>query len=776
MGRRTKNANPSPIRKPNASLPDESREMGHSLEFVLPLQNQEIASTSNLQQIPHSLSLTQHVPKVTHTSERERLMLNTAHLTIANNIPSSRWPNKLEVCDANTTLTPTIVASSVPSATVGDQQLHYPFSYPVAIAEHTHLFDYSSNDVRKFLPSLSSATSQTPPEFASSSCNKSHQDNWQLNSSRGQVSATTSMVVSSQVLSHGFLTSHTVKPSMQKQPIKRRLDLSGGNGSRPFQPPLNKKWAKKLCADLNSHMDRAKTEVAAAGVIDSSGSEANAMSTTKMPPSVVNCSMRFLALPPSDCNSYNSSNISIRKRSLVSTVPLEQHKLCRVVSNSKAEEMRSMPSPVVNVSSQQPMGDLQQKNDGSLAQTSRRFVEYIQKFSGPPVDLNVMALKIKCPKRRLYDITNVLEGIGLLEKVSKNKVQWICCGGCDISFDHVNIASIKNELADLEKTEADLDLRVRALQDQYEKEIEDCINNRFGYVKHQAVRGVNELGANRLLIFANGPKNTEFSVYSSEKLAIRSHSGPIELFVASTAAHSKQMKQSNKQAPQIIENSCFEKELARRIEECSNSFPEGTGVCTRPSSSIGSLCRSACGSNRISPIDDVSRDSGLDSPSIAGSGLGGTRVATPVLPFTPTHSQAYVHREHTFQTLNADGKCLVLDEETFGFNPPSPQRIIRAAAEVANCSQPVSGIPFWDDSAHSTISSQFTISTNELSSSSSVQLESCPPRVRSKQPTMSVFVDDSIKTAAASMPLECSFLPIKSCAVEVTADQQSGPT
>jgi hypothetical protein len=27
-------------------------------------------------------------------------------------------------------------------------------------------------------------------------------------------------------------------------------------------------------------------------------------------------------------------------------------------------------------------------------------------------------------KRRIYDITNVLEGIGLIEKTSKNKIRW----------------------------------------------------------------------------------------------------------------------------------------------------------------------------------------------------------------------------------------------------------------------------------------------------------------------------------------------------------------
>ena len=31
---------------------------------------------------------------------------------------------------------------------------------------------------------------------------------------------------------------------------------------------------------------------------------------------------------------------------------------------------------------------------------------------------------LKVQKRRIYDITNVLEGIGLIRKVGKNNIQW----------------------------------------------------------------------------------------------------------------------------------------------------------------------------------------------------------------------------------------------------------------------------------------------------------------------------------------------------------------
>jgi hypothetical protein len=35
-----------------------------------------------------------------------------------------------------------------------------------------------------------------------------------------------------------------------------------------------------------------------------------------------------------------------------------------------------------------------------------------------------VAVTLKVQKRRIYDITNVLEGIGLIEKTIKNKIRW----------------------------------------------------------------------------------------------------------------------------------------------------------------------------------------------------------------------------------------------------------------------------------------------------------------------------------------------------------------
>lgn len=40
------------------------------------------------------------------------------------------------------------------------------------------------------------------------------------------------------------------------------------------------------------------------------------------------------------------------------------------------------------------------------------------------INLNEAAVVLEVPKRRIYDITNVLEGIDLVEKSGKNSCKW----------------------------------------------------------------------------------------------------------------------------------------------------------------------------------------------------------------------------------------------------------------------------------------------------------------------------------------------------------------
>ena len=62
--------------------------------------------------------------------------------------------------------------------------------------------------------------------------------------------------------------------------------------------------------------------------------------------------------------------------------------------------------------------------DTSLSLLTKKFINLVEDSNDGVVDLNVASEKLEVQKRRIYDITNVLEGIGILEKKSKNTIQW----------------------------------------------------------------------------------------------------------------------------------------------------------------------------------------------------------------------------------------------------------------------------------------------------------------------------------------------------------------
>lgn len=65
------------------------------------------------------------------------------------------------------------------------------------------------------------------------------------------------------------------------------------------------------------------------------------------------------------------------------------------------------------------------RRENGLSKLTREFIQIIRKSKeNLSVDLRVAALQLNVKKRRIYDITNVLEGIGLIEKTKPNKILW----------------------------------------------------------------------------------------------------------------------------------------------------------------------------------------------------------------------------------------------------------------------------------------------------------------------------------------------------------------
>jgi hypothetical protein len=56
-------------------------------------------------------------------------------------------------------------------------------------------------------------------------------------------------------------------------------------------------------------------------------------------------------------------------------------------------------------------GKKRQRQENSLGELTKNFVTYIRQQKETEIDINLVVKKLKVKKRRIYDITNVLEGI-----------------------------------------------------------------------------------------------------------------------------------------------------------------------------------------------------------------------------------------------------------------------------------------------------------------------------------------------------------------------------
>ncbi|PWZ40929.1 Transcription factor E2FB [Zea mays] len=101
--------------------------------------------------------------------------------------------------------------------------------------------------------------------------------------------------------------------------------------------------------------------------------------------------------------------------------------------------------------------------DSSLSLLTKKFINLLQGAEDGALDLNKAAETLEVQKRRIYDITNVLEGVHLIEKGLKNMVRW---KGFDISKPkdiERQISSLKEELESLYDEELRLDDEIRSL-------------------------------------------------------------------------------------------------------------------------------------------------------------------------------------------------------------------------------------------------------------------------------------------------------------------------
>ncbi|KAG0176724.1 E2F transcription factor 3 [Apophysomyces sp. BC1021] len=151
--------------------------------------------------------------------------------------------------------------------------------------------------------------------------------------------------------------------------------------------------------------------------------------------------------------------------------------------------------------------------DSSLGLLTKKFIALLRSSTHGDLDLNRAATQLKVQKRRIYDITNVLEGIRLIEKNSKNHVRWIGNPSPTSSLEK-RLATLKNQNRNLEN---ELDQLSTARQ-QVDHEMEQVLQRH----KDHCYLTLDDLSQFKVtpqqeqphqMLIVNAPYNTDINIY-----------------------------------------------------------------------------------------------------------------------------------------------------------------------------------------------------------------------------------------------------------------------
>ncbi|KAM9410310.1 transcription factor E2F5-like [Pholidichthys leucotaenia] len=143
------------------------------------------------------------------------------------------------------------------------------------------------------------------------------------------------------------------------------------------------------------------------------------------------------------------------------------------------------------------------RSSRSLHSLAIKFFQLLLEAEDGEMDLRKAANELPFGKRRIYDIINVLEGIGFLVKISRNRVKWT--GALPKEF--AQRMELWSEMRELEQKEFMLDQKKHWVEENLRNLTEEC--NHLMYVNHDDI--CNSF-SDRTLLAVHAPPGTGIEV------------------------------------------------------------------------------------------------------------------------------------------------------------------------------------------------------------------------------------------------------------------------
>ncbi|KAK3516787.1 hypothetical protein QTP70_023663 [Hemibagrus guttatus] len=191
------------------------------------------------------------------------------------------------------------------------------------------------------------------------------------------------------------------------------------------------------------------------------------------------------------------------------------------------------------------------RSEVTLGRLTKRFMDLLHSAPEGILDLNEATEKLGTRKRRVYDITNVLDGIKLITKKSKSKIQWV--GPSPIScFKSQWKNKMKTDLLNLKTMEESLDWLIKdcaqqlfALTDLTENakyphmpaEQQEAFRFTLAYVTYEDICQI-EAFRDQTVIAIKAPEETKLEVPTPTEDCIKIHlkgsRGPVHVLTCET--------------------------------------------------------------------------------------------------------------------------------------------------------------------------------------------------------------------------------------------------
>ncbi|XP_074541670.1 uncharacterized protein LOC141802126 isoform X1 [Halichoeres trimaculatus] len=184
--------------------------------------------------------------------------------------------------------------------------------------------------------------------------------------------------------------------------------------------------------------------------------------------------------------------------------------------NSPLPETTSTPRPVTNLWCEAT----KTREEVSLTRLTRDFLKLLQASPDGSVNLREAVKSLQTRQRRVYDITNVLSGIDLIEKTSKNIVKWK--GRCLISSLQSTNAQKQKELENLKRVEETLDNLIKSCARQLFDMTDDVENSAWAYVTLNDLQRL-PVFQDQTVIAVKAPEETKLEIPAPREDVIQIH-------------------------------------------------------------------------------------------------------------------------------------------------------------------------------------------------------------------------------------------------------------